>query len=380
MINPFHGVDTIFRLCVAFLKLFEAYASKIRLIQNPSDLVLKIIPMEWISSGSTYSSSSPASYLRLAKEVYDRCPSTQLESSPYASASLFQLADPIPRTIDFRLNADSASSLFQHEHIAHIGYSWVGESAWMTAAITDNLGCHHWVGSFSLRDSLDPWPSFQAIAKEIWEIMLEAMKAAEGNRRVFVAKDRPMLIKEVEGTYSHNCQLLADRIVWASLASGHPGLSLALVVVESRPPVRITNKTSIAEQVEADSMPGPIPTTPDLTSLDPNGPKLLEESDPSAYLIDQAEETWGVISACSLVAQPHGLEVQAAVANGYLVRPSRWIIGVRVVHAEKTGDFRELLKMYHGLIVLAELRGIQERLPWHLAMTSRALEGLRMLN
>ena len=199
MISPSQEIASLRRLCVAFIRIFEAYVSKIRLIQNPSDLVLKILPMDWVSSTSTITSSSPAKYTRLAKELYDRCPTLKLDASPYASASLFQLANPIPKSIEFKLSADFISSPFQHESAIHIGYSWELTSMWLSSALTDTLGCHHWTASYYFGPSFDPWIIFQAVAKEIWEIMLEAMNASQGNRRLFVAKDKPMTTKEIDG-------------------------------------------------------------------------------------------------------------------------------------------------------------------------------------
>lgn len=150
-------------------------------------------------------------------------------------------------------------------------------------------------------------------------------------------------------------------------------------MVDAKPPLYITSTVPKSEPFDIEQLPSSLPTAFDLASPDLNGPKLPEESEPSAHLVDQMDETWGLVSACSLVEQPHGLEILTAVANGYLIKGCKTLIGVRVVHAEKIGDFKELLKMYHGLMVLSEARAIRENLPWHLAVSRRAHNGLSRL-
>ena len=199
MINPHPGVRALYSLCTSFLKLFEAYASSVRHVRAPADMVLQVIPLSWIGSSSTISIQPPKSYIRLAKIVYDRCPVQGQDASPYASASLFRLADTIPKTLEFKLGADSPTSLFQHISAAHIGYSWKHGSRWLSSVVTDSHGCHHWTASYFLSLREDSWSIFRAAAKEIWETFLEVMDVSHGSHRLYISKSSPMLQAEIDG-------------------------------------------------------------------------------------------------------------------------------------------------------------------------------------
>ena len=130
------------------------------------------------------------------------------------------------------------------------------------------------------------------------------------------------------------------------------------------------------EHLDLEQVTTPLPLTPEVPSPDLNGPKLAEEGDPTARLVDEDEEAWGVISTRSLIANAHGLDVCSDVANGYLVEGKQVLMGVRIVHAENQCDFKELLSIYRGLSVLTKARGLPSGLPWHLSFAHKAQEGL----
>ena len=182
-------------ICAAFVKIFESYASNIR-TARPSDLVLQIIPIRWITAESTIVLPSPTEYAKLAKLVYERCPVR--DAPPYATASLVELAEPLPKVLEFKLSTDT-SSVLRSASTAHVGYSWNRRSQWLSCAITDTLGSRHWTASFHVGlvvDSSRLRTIFEAIAREIWEILLEAM---DRPGRTFIVKDGLMTPIEIEG-------------------------------------------------------------------------------------------------------------------------------------------------------------------------------------
>ena len=203
IVNPFSGHTALYSLCASFYKLYDTYASCVRHTRAPgdlvSDLVLQIIPFSWIGSSSTIAMQAPRTYIRLAKIIYDRFPVQGQDISPYASASLFRLAEGIPKSLDFKLSSDSPKSLFQHVSAAHIGYSWDVGCRWLCSAMTDSFGCHHWSASYFLGSGNDPWSNFRAAAKEIWETFLEAIDVSYGSHRLYISKISPMPPTEING-------------------------------------------------------------------------------------------------------------------------------------------------------------------------------------
>jgi mediator of RNA polymerase II transcription subunit 13 len=205
IVNPYQDVSLLPSLCASFLKTFEGYTSSthFRGLESPSDLVLKIIPIEWLASDATVALQTPQEFSQLARDVYDRCPTpTSQASSPYASASLFQLAPCLPKTIDFKLAADPPRTLLQGDIAMHIAYSWSQESEWLSCSMIDGLGSHQWTASYSRGSRDAPWSTFKAVANEIWQTALDVMKVVPGTYRVFVARDRPMAELEIEGKTS----------------------------------------------------------------------------------------------------------------------------------------------------------------------------------
>lgn len=205
IVNPFCAISSLPRLCECFLQCFERYASSAKTYtqENPSDLVLKIIPIGLVASNTTIAVPSPNQYISLAKDVYDRCPieSSTGDLSPYASASLIQLAENIPKTLSFRLTADPTTSLSMDHETLHVGYSWKSDSQWLCSSITDNLGTLRWNASYSFGDTVsNAWPTLTHFIREIWSGVVDVIGRSSHKYSVYVVKDQPIDQKEIDGT------------------------------------------------------------------------------------------------------------------------------------------------------------------------------------
>ena len=115
----------------------------------------------------------------------------------------------------------------------------------------------------------------------------------------------------------------------------------------------------------------------DLASPDFNAPKHAEEANPSARLVDPAEEISAVVSACAIEVDDDSIALRPYEGNGYLVKSGCVLMGMSVLATESYSlDIRTLLKLNHALTCLSKARGGLE-LPWHVAMARQAQSGLK---
>jgi hypothetical protein len=199
MVNPTESQSTLKRVCEKFHKLFEAYATALRATNNPSDVVLQIIPLHWVGYPSQLTIPSPQQCTRLANVIYNRCPLVEGTSSAYASGSLLQLTDRLPTSVEFRPSPSNNTHPLKHDEGIHLAYHWSEEAHWLSAAFIDNIGSKQWNASYYLGESLNPWPYFAAIAREIWEVVKEATNAPQRDCKIFIAKTHPFNPMEIEG-------------------------------------------------------------------------------------------------------------------------------------------------------------------------------------
>lgn len=207
MVNQYKHQTFIPQLCASFLKLFKTYAAatKAEQIDNPNDLVLQIIPIDLISSSATITLTSPASYRKIAFEVYDRCgpnsDSEQNESYRFFCAPSIRLARPIPRSINIKLLPTPTAGLLQSDMSLHLAYAWSPELQWLIASWTDNQGDLQWCAPYYLGKPGDeePWSILNSVVNEIWDTTLGMLNPINSSWRLFVAKDSPMHDKELEG-------------------------------------------------------------------------------------------------------------------------------------------------------------------------------------
>jgi len=201
IVNPFTKPAFLPRLCESFLRCLRKLESGVD-IADPGDLVLKLLPIEWVASRTTIPLPSPKEYAALAKDVYDRCPAvlSLRKPSPFASTSFAQLAEAIPKTLEFILAANPVSSLSRNKRALHVGYSWPRDSQWLCVSVVDNLGSLQWNASYCFGTAVsDPWPTFREISKEIWRGILDMIDEPQTKRFVYLIKDEILAQEEIDG-------------------------------------------------------------------------------------------------------------------------------------------------------------------------------------
>ena len=199
MVNPVRGQESFPRICRAFLNIFDSYKSSLESRQeNPSELVLKILPSEWVASLDGLTLPLPDSFARLAKEMYNRCPA-QTGSRSFSSASLTQLAPAIPRTLDFKLTSEVSSIPLDNDSVLHLAYSWSKDSQWLSCCIADDLGTRHWNASFCFAPNESTWSSLRPLVMELWQIATEMLPSSRESCHVLVVRDHAMEDEEIQG-------------------------------------------------------------------------------------------------------------------------------------------------------------------------------------
>lgn len=207
LFDPFNTEDFLPSLCAAFLKLFEAYRSALAEsnLHASSDLVLQIIPLDFIFSTERLVIPALKDYRQLSLEVYDRCSPSLREGSdqkrfPFMGAPAVRLAKTIPRNIEFKLNSDPSSASLYNDHRIHVAYSWTPGDLWLTASWTDNQGVLQWNAPYWLGiDDANPTQPFILAAKELWEVTKMMLRPLNSTWRVFVVKDGSLTLEEIKG-------------------------------------------------------------------------------------------------------------------------------------------------------------------------------------
>ena len=212
IVNPFAELKALPYLISAFSYLLAHYTFRTDSHdeKDETELVLKIIPIAMIASRTTVSLPSPQMYMKVARETYElfQVQNSTEEISSYASASLFQLAESIPKMLNFKLAPEPLSALYGGNTSYHLAYSWNFEGQWLSASFTNKYGSRHWNASYCLGERFQPWPIFRNVAKEIWEAALDVVDAQKVSCRLIIAKDDVMLQQEIDSEKSpHHIQL-----------------------------------------------------------------------------------------------------------------------------------------------------------------------------
>jgi mediator of RNA polymerase II transcription subunit 13 len=381
------------RLCESFLhckKNYEAVFTGEKQASRTA-IVLKLVPIEWVASIATIPLPSPKEYNMLAKDVYERC---LTHTNPYASTSSIQLAEPIPKTLDFKVTANPTYNLARSPLTIHIAYTWPYGSEWLCLSAIDNLGRLHWEASycFGTATESDVWPTFRAMVADIWSGALDMVDEPERKRSIYIVKDEPMHPEELDA--------------WTTQKPPSPDqpslITLILLCAEIAPPIYYSPTPSyltpnLPEEPTTYATPAstPLPTAQTPTSSDPlASPGLVKsaenlEADPSARIVDPFEESWGILSTRAFYTQKFNLGPNIhSLGSGYLLKRAGpvdadgWImLGVHVVAAERwsEGMMKELLTQWRALGLLARERGVETQkstLPWHLAVARKCWKGV----
>ncbi|WPH02459.1 Hypothetical protein R9X50_00532300 [Acrodontium crateriforme] len=423
MINPFTHAKASHHLCACFWLLYEAYRSKITKMkdgQSRSDVVLQLLPIELIAAYEAPVILDARQMGMLAKETYDRCPPSALDSVSMKAVSLgfaapfVELATAPPRRINFQLTADPPSDLMHEPSLLHLAYALSKDKEWIVATWADNAGRNQSSLSLSTRGK-----SFADVAEDIWTRTKEVMSEREVTWRVFI------LTAEAAEASIHQC--------WRKIITQPRKhlIHVTFLTIDLFPSLKLLPPQPNMDDAPAGGVPGtsvltpastpqgtPFTFSPDASShTAPPTPAPTDvsanavDNDPDAHLIDFADETWAVLFSPTYArAQKY-----SAFANGALFKrgepdidhfslasyakslPSlivglHWTIQVRpnanvdegnVKQAEAT--LREALRMYRNLSVLTRARGLGcpkdgkvdwNVMPVHLVAALRGVEGL----
>lgn len=199
IINPFVYDAAIVDICSAFLRLFHKYIGDVdrQHTRRLNELVLQIIPLEFVASPDSLVVPTQMEYLRLALEVYSRCPPKDRSSDWLGCAPPLVLADPVPKVVPFRLASEPVAPL-EEAKCLHVAYSQSVDQRWVTAAWTDNSGRHQTTLSYCLRERDSPVSRpISEIRAQIWETSKDIMDMSSSHWRLMVVKDEPIGSEEV---------------------------------------------------------------------------------------------------------------------------------------------------------------------------------------
>ncbi|KAK2744263.1 mediator of RNA polymerase II transcription subunit 13 [Myotisia sp. PD_48] len=409
IVNPLRTATANVDICVAFLRLFQKYIGEPNKSspQQLNEVVLQIVPSDFIASSNSLVLPAQMEYLNLALEVYSRCPPHDPTSDMFGCAPPFSLVEPIVRTIPFRVRSEEESPL-EEGQAYHVAYSVSLDQHWATAAWTDNIGRHQLTMSYCLRESgSNARRSLSEVRKEIWETTAIMIGPSKHIWSVTIVRDEPIEQEELED--------------WVQLGKNDNHLKLTLLAINTRPGLYIklppsplqlnlfaqpaTGSTPVSTP-KPNTIPSPDPSTnaptpPFLSNISTLSPTLSTEQtptptqsqsqyqqsppDPNAetILIDKSDESWSVILSHALNNSHSLTKFRPALASGYLIRrrgisdvDGQASAGVNLIYSQLDIPhdvlLKDVLRMYRDLSTLSRTRGIVHAqgnrvLPWHVA-------------
>lgn len=402
-IYPIDNSALLVHICSAFQHLFNLYRKALseRKVKAANELVLQLIPQDFVSSSTFLAVPLPSEYFRLAMEVYDRC----IDFISSSSTPAIMLEQPLPKTVDFKLNANPSASLLQENTCLHVAYAQSIDDRWITATWTDNRGTQQMTASYCLGRRNEPITMpFSDVANEIWETTLDFIANKKIHWRIMIARVGVMEPSEID--------------FWTGLATTESDaqVSLTLMTVQTDPSLRLlpasitlapnaNTATSVVTPVSTPQAlqssivsPGDAatPAKDNASAATPaDGPV---EPDSDARLIDSTDQSWGAVLAHRLNNSNSLMELNPALISGYLIKRGGVnsddppiIMEVNILYSEVVGNprtfheglLREILGYYRGLGTLARVRGLVDAVgdvrPWHIAAAEKAVKALYML-
>ncbi|KAL1882601.1 hypothetical protein Plec18167_003018 [Paecilomyces lecythidis] len=201
IVNPFENVAALADICAAFLHLFQKYigAADRQDTRQLNELVLQIVPMSFIWSPLWVVVPTQSEYLNLALEVYNRCPPRDQASGSMGCAPPLLLAEPTPRSINFKLISERISPL-QEGKCLHISFSRSIDQRWVTVAWSDSTGSFQVALSYCVRSKGSSVArAISEVRHEIWETTKDIIDRTQARWRVLLAKTEPVDQEEIEG-------------------------------------------------------------------------------------------------------------------------------------------------------------------------------------
>lgn len=200
VINPWTHATALVDICAAFWELFQKYLAESDQRSEPlNEIALQIVPLSFVASSESIVVPPQEDYLRLALEVYSRCPAPDPMGGSMSAAPPLLLAETLPRTINFRLASDRFSPL-QEGKCLHLAYSRSKDQRWLSAAWTDNVGLFQRSASYCLRfrGSVASRPTADA-RNEIWETTRSILEKVQVRWRLIIAMTDYVDQDEIDG-------------------------------------------------------------------------------------------------------------------------------------------------------------------------------------
>jgi mediator of RNA polymerase II transcription subunit 13 len=403
-IYPLDNATLLVHICTAFQHLFNLYRRSLseKKINTTNELVLQLIPLDFVASPTSIMIPLPSEYARLGMEVYDRC----MNFASASSAPAVLLEQPLPKSIDFKMSATPSASVLQENSCLHVAYAQSIDDRWIAAAWTDNRGTQQMTASYCLGRKNEPISMpFSDVANEIWETTMGIISAKKIHWRVMITRVGVMDPSEIE--------------FWAGLQSteSEAQINLTLITVQTDPSLRLLppsitlSPSSNAAQPVITPVSTPQALQSSIVSPDQSTPPARDaggsaatpgenpaEPDADARLIDYTDQSWGAVLAHRLNNSNSLLELVPALISGYLIKRGGTnlddppiVMEVNIVYSEVVGNprtfheglLREILGCYRGLGTLARVRGVVDSVkdvrPWHIAAAEKAVKALYVL-
>ncbi|KAH0367723.1 putative C6 transcription factor, partial [Aureobasidium melanogenum] len=313
MINPFEDESLIKYLCGCFQAMLITYSSD---REDPPPLILQIVPMSRIACPTAMIVPDQAWLNSLAAFIYDRVP---LESSndqtsfwPLNLCPSIHLASPPSRKINFALTERTPKNLLEEAQILHVAYAVNADNSWLSAAWTDNTGIHYHKASYCLSNT-----DGRIILAEVRDTTLSL--ARDSPHRIFVA--RAGVMRDWE------------KRIWREKPSEN--WSIALLDVDMSPALQVGANTDGGGVLGMGAFMTPAATpqastftSPETGDTKPSTPagetptqqqelSSLQQADPDAFLIDNTDETWGVLMPFSCT---RSTTLSRPLASGLLLK------------------------------------------------------------
>ncbi|KAJ5081590.1 hypothetical protein NUU61_009854 [Penicillium alfredii] len=406
IINPFPQAAALADICAAFWRLFQQLVADAerRQARRVNELVLQIIPMDFVTSEDSMVVPSQAEYLNLALEVYSRCRPDDANFNPLLCAPPVLLSDPLPKAINFRLVPEKGSPL-QDGRSLHIACSKSLTQRWISVAWSDGSGTLQKTMSYCLRyrNSGVARAVFE-VRNEIWATTKHILDQFQARWKVLLVATESMDLDDVEAWASfaeqHNkirpgsleLTILTTSTI-PDLILGPPVSAMSMAVFNpqySFTPVSTPNPSaSIASPEQSGNAATPTSGGPAAyNALTPTDTSL--ETDSESVLADICDESWVAILSHRLNSSPHLTELRPALASGYLLRRKGatdsegvFAMAVNLIYSQRPpashdNILKETLEMYRDLASLARAKGMRSvqgnTLPWHVATALRAQE------
>jgi mediator of RNA polymerase II transcription subunit 13 len=402
--------SSIVEACTAFNQLFEDYKNALNDGKKPpnNELVLQLVPLNFVGASTSVVISSQADVTRLCLETYDRCTIFGGGSMPAPAIILEQVA---PRVLDFKLSSTPSASLMHENSCIYVAYSGSIDGRWVSAAWTDYRGTQQMTASYCLgRKGRNLVMPFSEVATEIWKTTHDIISLCKVHWRVIITK--------TGGIMEHG-----EKDTWTSLAAAETkaNISLVLTTVDtnpslqlSPPAVKLSPALNIAFYSTPVSTPQPSILSPDQSgnpptpSKDPGGGGGSTPGDPSSsadpataegLLTDITDQTWGCVvahrpPAFSVSTSSNSEQFAPALQSGYLVKRGGTatedppvLMEVNLVHSDGNPRaheslLRELLVHFRALGTLSRARGVTggpDVRPWHIATAEKGVRALYLL-